>query len=78
MPDTNDSSNDYQYHPIVIGADTADAQAGTMASLSDAITKGVPAAAISGVLGIANTMLDMGNKEKFDVGETIRKFLILF
>lgn len=74
MPDTNDSSNDYQYHPIVIGADTADAQAGTMASLSDAITKGVPAAAISGVLGIANTMLDMGNKEKFDVGETIRKF----
>jgi hypothetical protein len=50
-----------QYHPFVLAADTTDYQANTLVRLTEGVTKGLPAAAASGALSIANTVLDYGN-----------------
>jgi hypothetical protein len=64
---------DYNF-PVVLGSDTIDAQSGTFSRISDAITKGIPDAAISGALSIYNTFLDYSGKKAVDTAETIRKY----
>ena len=69
-----------QYHPFVLAADTTDYQANTLVRLTEGVTKGLPAAAASGALSIANTVLDYGNffgitnREQFDIEEQIRRY----
>lgn len=63
-----------QYHPVVLASDTTDYQAGTLARIGDAISKGLPAAAASGALSIVNTGLDYFNKTPYNIEETIRRF----
>lgn len=60
--------------PVVLGSDTIDAQSGTFSRISDAITKGIPDAAISGGLSIYNTFLDYNGKEAVDTAETIKRY----
>lgn len=60
--------------PVVLGSDTIDATTGTFSRISDAITKGIPDAAISGGLSIYNTFLDYNGKEAVDTAETIRNY----
>lgn len=68
------TENDYAYHPIVIGSETTDLQAGTLTRIGQAVTQGVPAAAISGVLSIVNTFRDYLGQDEIDVEQTIRKY----
>jgi len=44
-----------EFHPVVLGADTANLQESGLSSLTSAITQGAPAAAASGLLSIWNT-----------------------
>lgn len=60
--------------PVVLGSDTIDAQSGTFSRISDAITKGIPDAAISGGLSVYNTFLDYNGKEAVDTAATIRQY----
>lgn len=60
--------------PVVLGSDTIDAQTGTFSRITDALTKGIPDAAISGGLSVYNTFLDYNGKEALDTSETIRKY----
>lgn len=60
--------------PVILGSDTIDAQTGMFSRVSDAITKGIPDAAISGGLSIYNTFLDYNGKEALDTADTIRKY----
>ncbi len=66
--------NDYAYHPIVIGAETSDLQAGTLTRIGQAVTQGAPAAAISGVLSVVNTARDFVGAEQLDTEQVIRKY----
>jgi len=59
---------------VVLAADTVDTQQGLFSKLEDAVTKGIPAAAISGAMSIYNTFLDYSGKEAHDTGEAIRNF----
>lgn len=65
------SNDDLTYHPVTIGADNANLQAGGLSSITDAITKGAPAAAISGALSIWNTARDFAGKDVVDTQEFI-------
>jgi len=67
-----DLGNDF--HPAVIAADTTDLQAGTLVRVSEAFTRGAPAAAISGALSIYNTFLDYAGKDKIDTETAVRRF----
>lgn len=60
--------------PVVLASDTIDGQSGTFSRLGDAITKGIPAAAVSGALSIYNTALDYAGKEALDTERTIREY----
>jgi hypothetical protein len=53
-------ADDLYQHPVVIGNETTDLQESAISRIGDAFTRGVPAAAISGTLSIANTFLDYG------------------
>ena len=64
----------YEDHPAIVGSETTDLQGGTWDRISAAITRGAPAAAISGALGIYNTALDYTGKDKVDIEEAIRKY----
>ena len=69
-----------QYHPFVMAADTTDYQANTLTRITEGFTKGLPAAAASGALSIANTVIDYGNffgitdKSQLDIEEQIRRY----
>jgi hypothetical protein len=63
-----------EFHPAVLGSDTTDMQAGPMTRIGDAITKGLPAAAISGGLSIVNTALDYAGKDMVNIQEAVTKF----
>lgn len=63
-----------QYHPVVLSSDTTDYQAGTISRITDAIVKGVPAAAASGALSIVNTGLDYFNKTPYNIEDAVRRF----
>lgn len=62
------------YHPVVISTDTTDMQAGTLTRISEAITKGVPAAAVSGVLSMYNTFLDYAGEDQVDIEDAARRY----
>lgn len=61
-------------HPIATAADTTDMQAGTLTRISEAVTKGTPAAVVSGALGIYNTFLDYTGQDMLDTEQTVRRF----
>ena len=68
-------SDDSEYHPAIVGSDLTDLQAGFFSRMGDAVTKGAPAAAISGALSIANTVLDYTpGAELIDVQNAITKY----
>lgn len=64
----------FEYHPAVVGSETTDLQGGTLDRISAAITRGVPAAAISGAMGVYNTFLDYKGEDKVDIEQSIRKY----
>lgn len=65
--------SDYVTPPnVILAADTTDMQSGMLSSLENGITKGIPAAVMSGALSIYNTFLDYGGKETVDIADTIR------
>ena len=63
-----------QYHPVVLSSDTTDYQAGTISRITDAIAKGLPAAAASGALSIVNTGLDYFNRTPYNIEDAVRRF----
>lgn len=65
---------DYTYHPVSLAADTTDYQAGTLTRINSAMSKGAPAAAISGAMSIYNTFLDYAGKDQASVEATVRRF----
>lgn len=67
-------NDDFEYHPAVLASDITDMQAGTLARINDAVTKGIPAAAASGALSIYNTYLDYRDRPMIDVEDAIRKY----
>ena len=60
--------------PVFTASDTVDMQAGFFSRAGDAITKGIPSAAISGAMSIYNTFLDYGGAEAEDTASVIRGF----
>ena len=64
-------NTDTEFHPAVIGADITDMQNGPMTRIGDAITKGIPAAAISGGLSIVNTALDYTGNDMVNIQEMV-------
>lgn len=67
-------SDDLYQHPVILGDETTDLQTSTLSRIGEAFTKGIPAAAISGTLGIANTFLDYTGKQAYDIEEEVRKW----
>ena len=59
---------------VILASDTTDAQQGFFSRLEDAVTKGIPGAAISGALSIYNTFLDYTGKEAVDTADVIRRY----
>ena len=60
--------------PVVTASDTVDMQQGTFSRISDAITKGIPTAAVSGALSIYNTFLDYQGKEARRTEDVINEY----
>ena len=60
--------------PVVLASDTVDLQSSWTSRLSDAATKGLGSAAVSGALSIYNTFLDYAGKEAVDTESAIRKY----
>lgn len=60
--------------PVIAASDTVDGQGGTFSRIQDAITKGIPDAAISGALSIYNTALDYAGEEAVNAESAIREF----
>ncbi len=73
-------SDDLYQHPIILGDETTDLQSSTISRIGAAFTQGIPAAAISGTLGFANTFLDYGrffgmtSAEDYDIEEAVRNY----
>lgn len=65
---------DYTYHPVSLAADTTDYQAGTFTRINAAISKGAPAAAISGAMSIYNTFLDYTGQDQASIEDAVRRF----
>lgn len=65
-----------QFHPAVLATDTTDYQANTLTRLTQAITRGLPAAATSGALSIYNTVLanPLTGIENIDTESALRKY----
>lgn len=66
--------SDYGFHPVVLASDTTDLQANSLVRISEAITKGVPAAAASGLLSIWNTGADYLGADQVDIEQAIRRY----
>jgi hypothetical protein len=69
-------------YDYIVGADNVNMSAGGtsfLGGISDAVTKGAPAAILSGLYGFANTGIDLSNKlfrtsaDRLDVAETLYK-----
>lgn len=67
------TSDDNFFHPVTLAADTADMQGGAMSRISDALTKGVGAAAVSGTLSIWNTVGDYFGADQVDVAKKLHE-----
>lgn len=65
-------ADEFDVHPVVLATDTADMQAGSLERIYNSISKGVPAAAISGALSIYNSFLFKENEK--DIEQTIRNY----
>lgn len=65
---------DLDFHPAIIGADTTDLQSSDSSPILDAVTKGLPAAAISGAMSIYNTFESYAGKEATEAAATIRRY----
>lgn len=63
-----------EFHPVVLAADSTDLQANTLTRISDAFTRGAPAAAISGAMSIYNTFLDYAGQDQIDTEAAVRRF----
>lgn len=61
---------DFEFHPATLASDTTDLQAGTLSRINDAVTKGAPAAAVSGALSIYNSFTSEENE--LSVEDTLR------
>jgi len=64
----------FEYHPAAMAADTTDYQAGTLSRIQSAISKGAPAAAISGAMSIYNTFLDYTGQDQVQTEDAVRRF----
>jgi len=62
----------FEYHPVNLAAETTDYQAGTLTRLNAAMSKGVPAAAVSGAMSIYNSFLSTENE--VDIESAVRRF----
>jgi hypothetical protein len=62
----------FEYHPAALASDTTDYQAGTLNRISSAISKGAPAAAISGALSIYNSFLF--EEHEVDIQDAVTRF----
>lgn len=65
-------ADEFAYHPVVLASDSADMQAGSMERIYNSISKGVPAAAISGALSIYNSFLSKENEK--DIETEVRNY----
>ena len=59
--------------PVFTASDTVDLKAGTFSRMGDAITKGLPSAAISGAMSVYNTFLDYAGEEAVATAKVIRE-----
>lgn len=64
----------FEYHPAAMAADTTDYQANTLSRITSAVTKGAPAAAVSGAMSIYNTFLDYAGKDQVETEDAVRRF----
>jgi len=62
------------YHPVILATDTTDLQAGTLTRIVDSLSKGLPAAAVSGAMSIYNTFLDYAGQDQYDTEQAVRRF----
>lgn len=70
MADINSS---FDNHPAILGADTVNSQSGGEGMLSsDLLTKGIPAAAASGLMSIVNTGLSYAGQNQVPVEQALR------
>lgn len=60
--------------PALLASDTVDLQAGFFSRFSDAATKGLGSAAVSGALSIYNTAVDYVGGEAIDTSKVLRNF----
>ncbi|HEY9658358.1 MAG TPA: hypothetical protein V6C65_07895, partial [Allocoleopsis sp.] len=62
-------------NPAISSADVADTTGGFFSRLSDAVTQGIPDAAVSGALSIYNTFQDYTGGDKADTASTINNLI---
>lgn len=63
-----------EFHPVVLAADSTDLQANTLTRISEAFSKGIPAAAVSGAMSIYNTFLDYSGQDLVDTELAVSRF----
>lgn len=64
---------DSEFHPVTLGSESTDLKAGPLSRIGDAITKGIPTAAISGGLSIYNTFQDYTGGDAVQAADFIQK-----
>ena len=62
------------FSPVVLAADAADEQSNTLSRITDALTKGLGSAAVSGTHSIYNTVSDYFDGEHVDTEEQLRNY----
>ena len=67
-------ADDLFQNPAVITREVVELNSSGTSSIGDMFTKGIPAAAISGTLSIANTFLDYAGKEAYDVQQAVESY----
>jgi len=60
------------YHPVVLGADTTDIEAGTLRRIGNFFTMGVPSAATSGLLSIYNSFVPYLGGNYWEAEDAVR------
>ena len=64
---------DSEFHPVTLAADSTDLKAGPLSRIGDAVTKGIPAAALSGGLSIYNTFQNYTGGDAVETADFIQK-----
>lgn len=62
----------FEYHPASLAAETTDYQAGTLNRITSAISKGAPAAAVSGAMSIYNSFVF--EEHEVDIQDAVTRF----